>query len=694
MLESVGVERGADGADLAVHHPARRHDVGAGLRLGDRGLGVDLERGVVVDRPVVADDPAVPVAGVLVDAEIGHQHDVVADLAAQLAERDLHDAVGVERRRAHLVLVGRHAEQHHGAHSHRRQFDHALAQALDGVLVDAGQRADLDRGVDALADEQRRDQIGDCDIGLGDQITQRRRAPQPARPVDREVGRALTRHAAHRTPATDGYQAATGPRRYRLGSMAVQAWFVQEDMTVRPGTPASLSVVVENVGDRTETYTIIPAGLSAAWTTVTRPNVTLFGGSRDVIEVTVRPPAIPSTTSGPTAVCGARDPAERSRREHGHRDDHHGQPVRRSPDHRAATAPARAAAGDLRVHGRQPRQQPRQLPACTSSTPAAASTDRSTRRPSASRRVRAASCGSSCRARRSFFRRAERQVDFEIEATEPEHEPAMGRATLIQPSTIPARTIGRVALALAGIALVVGAWYWVVRPEIRDAADRAVADRVDEFAPTVSTIATTTTTTLPVDVDDDPAVTPATVGEPVSYRIAVDVGITQERSESMSVPPDSQFLMTDLVLQNPNGDLGTAQLLRNGDVLYTWDLGAMNSANEFQPRVSPLPFAPSDNIVLSVVVRGGRQAVGDGLRGCRAARRHARAAHRRGLTRSAQPVARHGRRRRVAAAEQLDRPVGHDAAGTGGDEHPRADADSGRHRHADEEGPVLWSSGW
>jgi hypothetical protein len=101
-------------------------------------------------------------------------------------------------------------------------------------------------------------------------------------------------------------------------------------------------------------------------------------------------------------------------------------------------------------------------------------------------------------------------------------------------------------------------------------------------------------------VADDPAVAPATVGELKSYRIAVDVGITQERSESMSVPPDSQFLMTDLVLQNPNGDLGSAQLLRNGDVLYTWDLGAMNSANEFQPRVSPLPFEPSDNIVLSV----------------------------------------------------------------------------------------------
>ena len=78
------------------------------------------------------------------------------------------------------------------------------------------------------------------------------------------------------------------------------------------------------------------------------------------------------------------------------------------------------------------------------------------------------------------------------------------------------------------------------------------------------------------------------------------------------MPPDSQFLMTDLVLQNPNGDLGTAQLLRNGDLLYTWDLGAMNSANEFQPRISPLPFAPSDNIVLSVACEAAGKPSGTG----------------------------------------------------------------------------------
>ena len=119
-----------------------------------------------------------------------------------------------------------------------------------------------------------------------------------------------------------------------------------------------------------------------------------------------------------------------------------------------------------------------------------------------------------------------------------------------------------------------------------------------------------TSTTLPVD-EPDP-VGPVALGDPVSYRIPVDVGITQERSESIAVPPDSEFLLTDLVLQNPNGDLGTARLLRNGDVLYTWDLGAMNSANEFQPRVSPLPFGPTDNIVLSVECEAAGKPTGTG----------------------------------------------------------------------------------
>ena len=291
---------------------------------------------------------------------------------------------------------------------------------------------------------------------------------------------------AHRTPrpARDAGAGRTWTAAVSSRLMAVQAWFVQDDMTVRPGTSASLSVVVENVGDRTESYTIIPAGLSAAWTTVTRPNVTLFGGSRDVVEVTVRPPAIPTTTSGPTVRVGARDPAGRPRRDAR-------SPRRSSPSARSTTVGSpccsRCSAGD----GGRPTSSWSTTTATTWPVADLHLIDASGRvdgtfdppavgvAPGSSSLVRL-----KLRARRSFFRRAERQVDFEIEATEPEHDPATGRATLIQPPTIPARTIGRVALAAGRHRgrrrrLVLGR----ASRRSEDAADRAVDERVDEFAP-------------------------------------------------------------------------------------------------------------------------------------------------------------------------------------------------------------------
>jgi hypothetical protein len=399
-------------------------------------------------------------------------------------------------------------------------------------------------------------------------------------------------------------------RRVSSRVVAVQAWFLQDDMTVTPGTSASLSVVIENVGDRTESFTITPAGLSAAWTTVTRPNVTLFGGSRDVVEVTVRPPAIPTTTSGPTSVAvrviAQSDPDEATVTE---------------------TIIAISPFDDRRITVLQPLQRGRRratyefmvdndgnnLASCRLHLVDASGRVDGTFDPPA---VGVAPGSSSLvrlklRAKRSFFRRSERQIDFEIEATEPEHDPATGRATLIQPPTIPGKAIVRAATLLAVLAGIVGAWYWVVEPAIEDAADRAVEERVDDFTPTESTVTATTTTTIPAEAESEVA-QPEAVGEPVAYRIAVDVGITQERSESISVPPDSRFLLTDLVLQNPNGDLGHAQLLRNGTTLYEWNLGAMNSANEFQPRVSPLPFEPSDNIVLSVSCEAAGDPSGTG----------------------------------------------------------------------------------
>lgn len=380
--------------------------------------------------------------------------------------------------------------------------------------------------------------------------------------------------------------------------MSVQVWFAQEELIIRPGASASLSLAVENVSDRTESYTIIPAGLTAGWTTVTRPNVTLFGGSRDVIEVVVRPPAIHTTSAGPTALAVRVIPQG-------------------DPDDAvvAETIMTVGAFDDRRVSVLQPLQRGRRratfefmvenhgnnLASCRLHLIDATNRVDGTFDPPA---VGVAPGSASLvrlrlRAERAFFRRGERQLDFEIEATEPDHDPAAGRATLVQPPTIPAGTLAKALAVAAGLAAIVAAWFGVVRPEIRDAADRAVDDRLGDTTVTVPTTVAQApvTTTAP---EPEPGVAAGLGGDPVAYRIAVDVGITQERSESLTVPPDSRFCLTDTVLQNPNGDIGRAQLMRNSDVLYTWDLAEMSSANEFQPRITCLPFEASDNIVLSV----------------------------------------------------------------------------------------------
>jgi hypothetical protein len=399
--------------------------------------------------------------------------------------------------------------------------------------------------------------------------------------------------------------------------VSVQVWFSQEEISVRPGEATSLSLAVENVGDHTESYTVIPAGLTAGWTTVTRPNITLFGGSRDVVEVVVRPPAIHSTTAGPTALAVRVIPQS-------------------DPDESlvAETIIGVLPFDDRRVTTLQPVQRARHratyefmvenhgnnLASCRLHLVDASNrVDGSFDPPAVGVAPGSASLVRlNLRAQRGFFRRAERQLDFEIEATEPDHDPAAGRATLIQPPTISGRSVGR-ALGLAiAVAAVVAAWFGVVRPELRDAASEAVDDRLDELALSSGPATSAPETTLPdaadeaADGDQATAIAAEPAGEPVAYRIAVDVGISNSRSESVSIPPDSRFHLTDIVPQNPNGDLGTAQLLRNGDILYEWDLGSMTSANEFQPRITPIPFEPSDNIVLAVDCQVAGETTGTG----------------------------------------------------------------------------------
>ena len=222
-----------DGGDLAVHHPGRGDDGRARVGLGDRHPPVQLDGRVVVDLAPRREDAAVAVVGVLVEAQVGDEHDVVAHLRDEVAQRDLHDAVGVPRLRALGVLRGRHAEEDDARDAQRGQLGDLLAQRLAGVLHDAGQRGDGLRLGDPLAHEQRGDEVVDGHPRLGDQPPQRGRPAQSPQPFHSILGGCAP--GPHRRPAT--WRSHGRPMRSRRSLMALRVGRAGRERSVRRGRP-------------------------------------------------------------------------------------------------------------------------------------------------------------------------------------------------------------------------------------------------------------------------------------------------------------------------------------------------------------------------------------------------------------------------------------------------------------------------
>lgn len=381
----------------------------------------------------------------------------------------------------------------------------------------------------------------------------------------------------------------------------MQTWFTNEEVVADPGSTVTLTLALHNLGDETDVYTIVPAGLTASWVRVSRGNVTLFGGSQDTIDVHVTPPPLPTTSAGPTVV-GVRVLSQNDPDEASVADIVVGvqpfddrrivalQPVQRSrrranyefmvENHGNGLANCRLKLIDAsgRIDGSFD-------PPAVGVTPGGASLVR----------LRA-------KAKRELFRRATRTLDFEVEAEEQSHEPAAGAMALVQPPTIPAPLIGRVLAAAAIVGAAVFAWFGVVRPEIQDSAARRVDARIEEFTPdsppeditpTVSVVEAIPTDSIEV------AAAPVDAGEPKFYRLEVDAAATLTADESETIPEGEVFDLTDIRVENPFNESGLARLQINGDPVYQWSLSNIRG-QLFEPRLTPIRLQPGDNVTFSV----------------------------------------------------------------------------------------------
>jgi len=392
------------------------------------------------------------------------------------------------------------------------------------------------------------------------------------------------------------------PRGSVLG-VSVHAWFSNDEVSLAPGNTMTLPLTVHNLGDETESYSIVPAGLTASWTTISPANLTLFGGSQEVIEVTIAPPALSSTTAGPTSIAIRVIPL-------GDSDD-------------AVVAEATLVIepfDDCRIVALQPIQRTRHRTTYEFMVENHGNTVTSCRLhlvdpservdgdfdppavgvgPGSATLVRL-----KARAKRGAFRRSTRTLDFEVEAARQGLDPVTAPMALVQSPTIPGAVIARTAAVIGLVAASVLAWFAVVKPTIEDAAADQVDQRVDEFTPTTpdgngsgdngtgGNGAETPVTTAPNDSG-------TSSGTPTFIRLGVAAPLTQTADQSTTIADGATFGLTDIRVENPYNDRGVATLLVNSEPIFIWSLENVRGS-VFEPRITPIPLDPGDNVTFSV----------------------------------------------------------------------------------------------
>lgn len=386
--------------------------------------------------------------------------------------------------------------------------------------------------------------------------------------------------------------------------MVAQAQFSASDVPVEPGGSVTLALSLFNLGDHTETFTLIPSGLVAGWVRLTPAVVTLFGGSHEVVEVTLRPPLLASTTAGPAPltirIIAQNEPDDVSIAEttvligafHDRR-VHVIQPVVRGSrratfeflieNHGNAQASCRLHLIDTtrRLDG--------------SFDPPAVGIE-----PGAKSLVRLR-----LKALQRVVRPGSRTIAFSVEADQQGFPTAEAHATFVQTSLLPDRAVRKLIAAMVVGGAVVAAWFGLIKPAAERAAKDAVKGQTPVAVPTTiagegpqpqSTIDTGNTTPIP---------TP-TGSTPFNQRLALKVAPGASDSEKYVVPSGKVLRITDVVLQNPNFDTGPASLALDDEILVPWQL-ENSTGNESLPLVSPLVFRAGD----SVVFRFTCDSVGD-----------------------------------------------------------------------------------
>ena len=379
--------------------------------------------------------------------------------------------------------------------------------------------------------------------------------------------------------------------------MAAQAWFSSGDVDVAPGTTAVLQLTVVNLSDTTDSFVLTPVGMPAAWTTLRPATLTLFGGTQEIVDIEVAPPMLASTAAGPTSlsvrIVPQNDPDNLSSAETmliiGDSHD------RRLNLLQPAMRGRRGSVYEMMLENRGNTQASCRLHVVDPTgrvegqfDPPAAGVE-----PGASTLVRL-----KLRTDRLQWDRRPRTIPFRIDADQPGSPTASAPATFVQTPMVPERLVGRVVGAVVVVGLLAGAWFGLVKPEIRRVADDAVRNAAP---PTTLQVPTSNATIDSVVVSS----TVPSADEPTIVNVPLPLSVPQGQTgaNQYTVPAGKKLRVTDIIVQNPQLDQGTLSISRNTNALFTYNL--TNTFNDVAPPlVTPIELLAGEQLVVNVTCVG------------------------------------------------------------------------------------------
>lgn len=406
--------------------------------------------------------------------------------------------------------------------------------------------------------------------------------------------------------------------------MGATATLSQAGLAVDPGSETTCEVLVRNTGTVVDQFTCEVIGDAAAWATADPPSLSLFPGAEGTVTVRFQPPKLHSIPPGPmpfgVKATSKEDPegsvveegtievgrfAEGTaeilpRTSSGRRSGTHNIAFdNRGNDHVSATLFASDADQKLNFELK---------PATLEAEAGTATFARVVAKP-----------------RKRFLRGNPVTHPFQVVIEPDVGETIAVDATMVQQAILPRWFFKALLAALLVAAALLLAWFTLLRPTIKSLAEDIAAETVEdqvaaataplaaENAALQERVAAVEEAAAPAgDAGAEPSPAPDSaealaaqlalqrdLGDPFDRRLGRSVAAGAERADAFVIPDGQVFSVTDIVLQNPQGDSGVLQIKRGNDTVLI-EVRLENFRDLDYHFVSPLTFTGGQQLVLNI----------------------------------------------------------------------------------------------